>query len=264
MIRFNEIMTSDVVFYDKEYNDECKEFCRTRSIDRLPAIHDSRIGFRYSRGNKEFESFAIKPTQFVHPNDNIFKKSLIGKFQENQILFVVENDDLKGIVHFSDYNRPKVYEEIYKKLYKFERGLIFLISEYSGKSHKELEMFLGDQFFTANRNKLLSKRDFSKMKLNLKDIMEFALETDLLRVLHIGRINGLRNKIAHSKDLVEKNSPKRGSLKYDLQSFKDLILGNIALDIAIRQVSNRVYLMKAVNDENFALKTSNVYQEAFG
>lgn len=262
MPKFNDIMTRDIVFYDKEYKDVCAGFCKARNINYLPAIHDSNLGFKYSEEKNSFEQFAIKATNCVNSGESIFKRGVINKFKNNKILFVMENGELEGVVHFCDYNRPPVYEEIYKKLYKLERGLIHLISEYAGKSVDELKKFIDSQP-SHNGDKLLEKHDFSKLKINLKDVMEFAFQTDLLRIRNIDKITMIRNKIAHSKDLIAKESYKKGSLMYNFQSIKNLIEGNLALDIAIKQVANRAYIMKADFHDNFGLKVSSVFDETF-
>ena len=266
MLQFKDIMTREMVYYDKEYKDECAEFCKARNINYLPAIHNPKLAFQYSRQDNRFEQFSIKPGQQVLPNENIFKSGIADKFGNHEILFVIDAGHLYGVVHFSDYNRSIVYEEIYNKLFMLERGLIYLVTEYGGKTVGELEDHLKtrQENRSPNPEELLNRHDFSKRKTNLIDVMEFSTNIDLLRIRNINKINNLRNKIAHSKDLIAKMDYQSGLLKYNYQAFENLVEGKISLEIAIKQVANRLYFMKASANENFNIRASNVYEEAFG
>lgn len=264
MLTYRDIMTKEVVFYEEDYNDVFVKFCKARNINFLPAIHDSKIAFKYSKSKGDFDRFNIEASLCVEASESIFKSIAIKRFKLSRILFVKEFGDLVGVVHYCDYNRPPVFEEIYKKLYKLERGLLYLITEYGGKSLEDLEKFMEVNQPSGNKaHRLLTKQDFRDLKVNLSDIMRFANEKQILIIRNIPSINQLRNKIAHSNDLVTKEPLKKGDLKYNFEAFRNLIEGISALDTALRQVANRAYIMKVDNDEDYELKVSKVFDDIF-
>lgn len=262
MLQYRDIMTSEIVYFEKRHEEVFARFCTSRNIHYLPAIHDSEIGFKYSKGTKTFDRFTIRSGMCVEASDNIFRSIAINRFKNHRVLFVKEYGELVGVVHYCDYNRPPVFEEIYKKLYKLERGLLYLITEFSEKTVADLESFLEIASISQNQ-KSLTKQDFRNRNVNLLEIMRFASEEEILDIRNIDNINRLRNKIAHSNDLIEKEPRKKSDLKYKFQSFKNLIEGNMALDTALKQVANRAYIMKADHDQDYSLKASRVFDEVF-
>lgn len=262
MLTFGEIMTKEVVFYEKDHRVVCAEFCKARDIHLLPAIHKNNVGYKYSKAEGTFKRQKIYTTGCVEANENIFKSIVINRFKNRKVLFVKEDGEFVGVVHFCDYNRSPVYEEIYKKLYKLERGLLYLITEFGGKTLGELEKFKDVNSGTGS-SELLIKQDFRDLKINLSEIMKFATKKGILIMKDVDKIHDLRNKIAHSIDLIEKVEYKKGDLKYSFQSFTDLIEGSLALDSALRQVANKAYLMKIERNENYGLKVSQVFEEIF-
>lgn len=261
MISFETIMTRSIVYFDKIYKDECKAFCRLRHINYLPAIHDARVCYQFDGKQGRFSPREILPEQRVEPEETIFQTGIISRFKEYQILFVKSHGNMLGVVHYSDYNHPSVYEDTYKQLYQLERGLVGLLTRYSGLSCRSLAHFLGeDPAKTPDR--LLSKGDFLKRKLSLHQIMDFAEKTKTLQISRKDRINLLRNKIAHSHDLVKKEHYQESVLNFCFDSFRKLVEGRQALEIALRQVSNRLYFMEASMEENFGLDAYPVFQSA--
>lgn len=264
MIRFQDIMTSDIVYYDKRYPEECQAFCKARVIQYLPSIHDSKVAFKFTEAGK-FDQFGLKAEYCVHPREALFRKNILAKFKKHQVLFVMEQDTLHGVVHFSDFNRPAVYEEIYKKLYKLERGLTHLLIQYGGQSLKTLEDFCEKKIDNPDKEGLLDEADLRKLNMGLWKLLTFINRIDLLKISRqdIHRIKEVRNKIAHSDDLVAMVSYQNNSLEYRYNSFKELIEGVVALDVAIRQVANRIYLMKAYTEDDFTQRVGHVHEEVF-
>lgn len=243
-------MTQGIIFYDPEYRDECTTFCQLRSISYLPSIQDERFCYFYNLEEKKFTKKRIQAPQTVRFDDSIYAFPLIDRFKRFETLFVSKHREIQGIVHFSDYNRSAVYDDVYKKLYLLERGLVHLIVENASLTKKDLFEFL-EKKVPSNGNSLLSKQDFRSIDISLRTILQFTQRHNLVNISesNIRNIISIRNKIAHSYDLVNKRV--NGALHYDQKSFGHLIHGMISLKKATRQVSNRLYLMKAVLDENF-------------
>ncbi|WNJ19300.1 hypothetical protein [Pontibacter sp. G13] len=256
-------MTSSVVYFDSEYAEECAQFCATRYISSLPDISQSGLYHKYNRETEEFTRTEIPPEQIVHPMEDIFQHGMVEKFQTYELLFVMEHGSLLGVVHFSDYNRPEVYEEVYQKLYKLERGLIFLIVEYAEKKREDLIEFAQGKPARKDLELAVTRRDFSIFKMTLKEIMAFSSAIELLNINAPEKITLLRNRIAHSEDLVRREDYRADPFQYHYKSFDQLVTGKLAIEKALKQVSNRLYFMQAVLDEDFTLRTDKVFDRAF-
>lgn len=250
MVTFQEIMTQGIIFYDKEYRDECTTFCQLRSINYLPSLHNEKFGFYYNSDEQKFTRKRIMDTQRVGAEASIYDNKLISRFREFGTLFVEQNHVIKGVVHFSDYNRSAVYDDIYKQLYLLERGLVHLITHNASLTKRDLFEFM-DKHIPSDGDQPLSKKDFRARDISLWTILKFTQEHKLVKISenNIQNIISIRNKIAHSYDLISKQV--NDTLHYQEKSFTHLIHGMNSLRIATRQVSNRLYLMKAVLDENF-------------
>ena len=263
MVRFKQIMTQSVVFFDSEYEEECGQFCATRYISFLPDISDSNYYHLYHRDTGQFERVEIPQEQVVHPEENIFQSDIVERFQKFEILFVKEHGNLHGVVHYSDYNRPEVYEEVYQKLYKLERGLIFLIVEYANKKREDLIEFAQGKPARKDLELAVTRRDFSIFKMTLKEIMSFSASIDLLKIQSPEKITLLRNRIAHSEDLVRREDYRADPFQYHYRSFEQLVTGKLAMEKGLKQVSNRLYFMQAVLKDDFTLRTDSVFDRAF-
>ena len=275
MITFQDIMTREIIYYDKKYQDECRAFCQARGIERLPAVESHQHYYAYANDTQHFKRFPLSNSDTVHPRMDIFAPGVLEKFKQHKILFVTEHNRLLGVVHFCDYNRPSVYNEIYQRLFHLERGLIRLISDFGMQTVADLELFMAGvpKEYVANslplekdpqkRTRLTTFQDFSKARLSLKAIMQFAVEKDILKIANTTAISRLRNKIAHSDDLVSLYANSDKWLRYDIGSFKKLLDGKAALETCIKQIGNRAYLMKAHLEDNYSLNVSDVHREIF-
>jgi hypothetical protein len=120
-LSFNEIMTSQIVFYDDSFKKECAEYCRERNITYVPSLDNFNIYYRLADG--EFQENRIDESQKFNVDDDIFGNSVVEKFEAHHVLFVFEKNELVGVVHFSDYNRNPVFIYTYSLLLAFEKGL---------------------------------------------------------------------------------------------------------------------------------------------
>lgn len=247
-------MTRGIIFYDEEYEEECMAFCRERNISYLPDIYNANKCYFFNVKTERFEPRGINPDkQTVDPDGGLFRPEIIEQFKKHEVLFVKNHDVIHGVVHYSDYNHPKVYEEIYKQLFLLEKGLIKLIIENAQLMKKDLTDFMGKDPGT-NSTRLLEERDFSGAeKVNLKVILEFTRAHQLVRIREedIHKIVLIRNIIAHSDYLVSRD--KKDSRKYNAGAFSRMIRGVNALHVVIRQVANRIYFMQAILKDDFSV-----------
>ncbi|MEM7656051.1 MAG: hypothetical protein AAF399_07980 [Bacteroidota bacterium] len=251
MVLFEQILTRGIIFFDEEYLDECKEFCRLRNIHYLPHIHDPRSCYFFDREKEEFRRQAVLPEQIVQMSDSIYQDQFIDLFRKYEVLFVYRNQVIQGVVHYSDYNRSAVYQDVYRKLYQLERGLLHLILEHAQLTKGDLQEFRGKRR-SQHATMPLTPKDFIGGNTSLKTVLEFTRHFKLVKVREqdIHKIIALRNKIAHSDNLVNRSHTNK--LKYNLSSFGQLIKGHASVEVAMRQVSNRLYFMQAITDEDFS------------
>lgn len=138
-LKFSDIMKSKILYYDEEEEDACYNICEELKIDNMPD-YDSK--HYYELVNGSFEKKVIQDNLKLKTTDVIFDKACIEKFQNNDhnVLFVFEGNILKGIVHFSDYNRNIVLKRIQDDVLNFEFNLReFLIL--NGRSNKDILSF---------------------------------------------------------------------------------------------------------------------------
>lgn len=252
MASFSEIMTRGMVFYDEEYLAECKEFCRIRDIHFLPHIHSHNLCYYYDRDTGNFKKQQIQERQMVRHDDPIFDTNLINDFKAFQVLFVEKSKRIVGIVHMSDYNRGAVYDYLYKKLFLLEKGLVHLIIQFSGLRRRELFKFLGKSLPEGEGDKVLTQKDFRGKGISLKTILELvhAYEMVKIREADIHKIIAVRNKIAHSDQLVPQSASD--PMQFSSSAFSHLVHGVNSLEVALRQVGNRLYFMQGTMTDDFS------------
>lgn len=252
MVSFQDIMTRGIIFYDTEYLEECKEFCRVRDIQYLPHIHSNDLCYYFDKDQDNFVKKKIHPQQKVYFDTHLYDPTLLDAFREYDVLFVEHHHVIRGVVHFSDYNRSAVYEEIYKKLLLLEKGLIHLIVELSGLRKGDLFQHRKKPLNDQDPQAELRPQDFHGKNMSLKTILEFILAFQLVKIREsdIHKIIALRNKIAHSDDLVDTSA--KGTAKYSMSSFAQLIHGVNSVEVALRQVGNRIYFMQETISGDFS------------
>lgn len=265
MLTFKDIMTRSVVYYDERYIETCRDFAETRKISYMPLIDDPEKCYKYDLDAKRFEKKAlwIKDPQSVEVTNDIFKWSLIEKFKDYEVLFVKNEKNLVGVVHFSDYNRQAVYREVYNQLYLLERGLKYYIATFSQEKtniYEWLKYLKENSDLTRHKNITLNPKYQKRYSITLEDlhnsgasihhILLFANQKELLDngEDHIEKIRLLRNKIAHSELLIKVESKTDQSFR--IEDFETLLDRIKSLRIVLRQVSNCIYLEKITQDRN--------------
>ena len=77
-IIIKDVMTSEVLFYDEEFEEDCKKYCKERDITYLPSVNDPN-NIVYTLVNDEFEKQTLKESQKIFPEIEIFDKGLLEK-----------------------------------------------------------------------------------------------------------------------------------------------------------------------------------------
>ena len=250
MITFGDIMTRGLIYYDEEYKDECKSFCEVRKISYLPHIDKHHLIYPYDQKKRTFSKpTSIQDYQTVQEEDFVFNSGLKGAFAKHKILFVKQKKRLVGVVHFSDYNRPKVSDYLFQRLSRLEKGLVKLILSFDALEKNTLRPYKEQDVNPADHS-LLEESDFRGSKMTLMKTLRYAYDLKILKIKekHIDLITAIRNKIAHSEGLIDR--AKGSSFDYKLGSYIRLLEGAVALEIAIKQVSNALYFTEIIHKKD--------------
>jgi hypothetical protein len=228
---FQDIMTTEIKYFeDFEKEEDAKEFCEAREINYLPSRRNNFQVHEFT--DKHFEEKEIKENQIITPEKKIFDKEILNLFNQNRVLFVFSGDKLKGIVHFSDYNREPVYTYLYSQILNFEKSLRGLLVKNDLKNKDMIKYFE-----EKNQNGSVKDKKTYREKLkeidndSLKSFSEFQLFYLLDLIFLLGHhkivtinqgVNDLRKYVMHSKDLIEhKDSQEMPSL-YRFASFEKI------------------------------------------
>ena len=193
LLTIGDIQTRDILYYDKTLNDICYKFCEKREIDCLPAIDDPK--FVYIRKSRyKFEQEHVERDRIVRGTVNIFHPIMVERFHKQPLLLVYDNNELTGVVHFSDYNLPIVSHYLFEKLFAYEKAIRIFLSIEERKTLKSYE----------NKGLLdVIKQTNRKGKLKLDE-----------------DVKNLRNSVMHAKEFVNKQSQTSDDMVYDYVSFE--------------------------------------------
>ena len=191
----------------------------------------------------------------VHPTEALFKDDVYEKLRYSSLLFVMDQGKRVGMVHFSDYNRLPVFTQTFQRLHHLEREMV--------KALSMRKIQLKDLYVLRNMEQPpISEREVqdtrqrknndSEAILKYSDLEKLYLKTLLVLynyrrdkepinfspIQHPNIINMLRNRIAHSNDLVELVDGTRSNLIYDFKSFAAFYRQQRALEVALKVVSS--------------------------
>ena len=271
---FDEIMTSEVLFYLDAFDEDCKKFCKKRNITYLPWRRDER--FCYELVDDKFKKKRIAKSQKVNVKEYVFQASVVEKFQKHQVLFVYRNSDIAGVVHFCDYNRNPVSVYGYALLLEFEKKLRRLLVS-NGLNNGDMLAFFSkkrdnfskgnDKSYYGRKTKFFQKAENQAQMKELEPFQMFYLKdlTDLLDYKNIHTVSNainddLRNTIMHSKNVVKHEDYATSRLIYNFESFykfTDLIK---LLQLESERVSKQIPL-KDHNEEVRRLKQAGLFSK---
>ena len=221
------------IFYDEQRKKELAKMCRENGITYLPAKSRKSA---YKLVNNEFIETKIEEHLKVNPYDQLFAQETIDKFGKvnpNEIRFIMENDEIKGVVHIIDYNNDFIDVELFKGLLQFETNLRQLLI-YKGLKDESFITWVREKPESSNDghhwNRRLYQLENQKEEREntntlqtfyLKELMLFATSKKLIDLYdsEIEDINQLRNQLAHNKDVIT-FSDENGSIIYNFEGLQ--------------------------------------------
>ena len=191
--------------------------------------------------NEEFVLRPLAQVEQCNPFDLIFSLETLKKFQKrntNDVLFVTENHKIKGVVHIVDYNREFVFMELYRLIFNFEtmlREFLFstgvnnstIIEFYRQKSEGEPEnSFWKSKHADYTRNKGRKKLQEAMGPLQifyLSDLLNYYLYKGMISEVNKQSIIRIRNKIAHSKDIISRRRNEEAEKLYNFKGLEQFV-----------------------------------------
>lgn len=232
----SEICIRDLYFYDESEEEKLIEFCELNHITYLPG-KDRKSCYRLI--NNEFERLDYVPDDLrCNPYDQIFEDSTIEKFMagnHDDVMFVMENDLIKGVVHIVDYNNNNLYVELFRLLLKFEKQLRKLLFEkrkrnqdvlnyYKYKAKKNEFFAKRYEYFTEGKGQDQMKNSNELEAFYLRNLIMFALSQKILdhKMTDLNSITEIRNWVAHSQEVITIN-PSNDHPIYNIEGLKSFV-----------------------------------------
>lgn len=238
----SNIYVKDLRFYDENKETELKEMCQDYGITYLPSKDRKSC---YQLIENTFIKKELTTDITCNPYDRIFDKSTLSKFENgnhDEVMFVVEDDKIKGVVHIVDYNSDFINFEFYKATAYLERMLRKLLLAQNETNGTLLSWMLEKSkksFFWKNRYaNCVPEDDKRKEKLEqqrkdcnpfqtffLNDLLMFAgskryVSAEFRR--NCDAITNIRNWVAHNKDLTHKSKTDNHPL-YKIKGLKEFV-----------------------------------------
>lgn len=263
-LRIERIMTTEVLFYDDAFREDCKTFCRNRNITYLPSRTDPNSC--YELVGNGFQKEKIEESQKVDVKDYVFDNRIREKFEAHRVLFVFRKDEIAGIVHFCDYNRDPVSIYAYALLLKFERNLRELLIS-RGLTNRDMlgffEKHKKNPYYSSKLDESNEAENQEKMKelepfqmFDLKDLICLSNSKKVYTV-PVAINDDLRNTIMHTKNVIRHENYEKSDLIYDIASFsKFLDLVNL-LRLECDKVSEKIH--PPVREEVMRLKVAGLF-----
>lgn len=238
----SKIYIKDLIFYDVKKEVELKKMCNDYGITYLPNQNRKNC---YKLTNDGFIEQNLSEDLICYPYDRLFDESTLAKFENgnhDEVMFVVEENKIKGVVHIVDYNTDFINYEFFKATYQFEkylRNLLILKGETNNTlidwMNKEGE---NDNYWKRRYNQCMP-RDIVKQQEQIKkrtDCSPFQtfLMSDLLSFVeykkfltnefnnNIKAVINIRNWVAHNKDLAHRTDVDNNPL-YKIDELKTFV-----------------------------------------
>lgn len=228
------------VYYEADKQAELKAYCNKNGFTYLPSKSKKSV---YKLDNNQFVRKGIDEVAKVNAYDLIFDQKTIQKFEEpnhNEIRFIVENNEIKGVVHIVDYNNQYISVELYKALFKFESNLrqLLINNDLSNEDFIDWVRSEASQSDSDYWHRKLSTLEYRREQMsfanlfqtfNFRDLLNFAKNKNLISLSdkEIDNVSDIRNSVAHNKD-VTSHTDENGSIVYDFEG----------LDIFLEQMNS--------------------------
>ncbi len=228
----SRIYIKDLRFYQPEKKSECLSFCKNLGISYLPDVSRK---FYYEIVNDDFIKRKLNAEASCNPTDLLFSRATLQKFERNpdNVLFVVENGIIKGVIHIVDYNNEFLFFEFYKLVFHFERNLRrFLVAK--KETQGTLLKWVNDNNFRNSpplpkTEELKAFPLFDAFYLSLLVSFVTSSETKYFNWNYKKNIGLIRNWVAHNRDVIatDKNDDSERSL-YDFKGLTRFVEAAIA------------------------------------
>lgn len=256
----SDIQTTDLLFYDPDFHEQCCEFCQFRDIDNLPSLEDPEKVFYYDKTKGTFTEEKIGEQRKIDGHIRLFDPSLEGRFRQQPLLFVYTSGYLSGVVHFADYNRPAVSVSLYQTFFEYERALreLLILNGLGDESmgeyfERKAEAAAGKEkdHWTRRLSRYKREAGCSKapplQRFYLDDLIGLARDQKVLELN--AEVVDLRNGVMHAHDHVSQKDFRAGDAVYDLQSFQNFFRPCAAVHQDLKRVRNRIaYLRPSSTD----------------
>ena len=265
--KISDIQTSTLLYYDPEFHEECLQFCVQRDIDYLPSLDDPRCAYHRNDNMDGFTEVQIGYRQKVDDQVPIFDPRLYAQFTDHPLLFVYSSEDLAGVVHFSDYNRPAVSSHLYELLFDYEIALREFLASNKVTDSKMYEYFEEGavlptkqqgyfkgrlQWYRKNESLIGKGQPFEHYYL--KDLVNYICDHNLLSLDKC--VPDLRNGVMHARPNVQRHGRLMGNAVYDRKLFAEFFQACLALHRDLKRVGNRIAFMSGGSADPVVLQRS--------
>jgi len=223
-LTFADIMERDMYYYDPSREHICRQFCEMLHISYLPYLADYPAYYHWNSEQEVFEGpKAIDRHVSVYADEEIFHPGVIKKFGQHHhnVLFVMDEARLVGVVHIADYNKNAVLLTFYAYLLDFEKKLRELLI-FSNKTNEDMvdyyrrmtKILYGGprdhcqrQFndYTRSEKKIRMMEALGPFQaFPIADLMYFTRDQKLLdfELTDVQELKELRNATMHGQDVV--------------------------------------------------------------
>ena len=235
--KIKDIAITDLIFYNKEKEELLKQFCYRNRISYLPAEDRKSV---YKLIESGFSQIPLILDYCLSPDELLFDENTVNKFEkvdEHEIKFVVDQEEIVGVVHIVDYNNEYVAVEMYRAFFRFENNLRMLLKNkgYTNEdfikwvkvnSKYEQDNGRGD-YWTSKYNKLSKNEKERKsaylfQTFYLSDMLLYALHLKLLdeTIFQTKHLRNLRNYTAHSRHFISVGISEVEQLVYNFDDLK--------------------------------------------
>lgn len=242
----SDIQTTELLYYDPGLKEQCYKFCAQRDIDCLPALDDPQKIYMRNDAGKNFKESPVTVDRIVSGEVNIFIPAMLERFRQQPLLMVYHGENLTGVVHFCDYNKPVVSIYIYDSFLEYEKTLRSLLIK-SGLNNEDMlayfeEKMLKEPDHYKEKIRVYRERD-SKKKLQQFEVFYLSDLIALInhkKLIKLGDVGKLRNLVMHANEFVLMQDPTTDDLLYDFNTFEDFFGLVLLLHSDLKRVSNRL------------------------
>lgn len=245
----SQIYIKDLKFYKEDDKQDLISLCSELGITFIPDKNRSSI---YKLVESNFVKSELTEDLKCNPYDRIFDLETLNKFEKgnhDEVLFVMDNNKIKGVVHIVDYNNEFIYFEFYKLIFHFEKNIRDLLRKNNESNDNLIDWMLQKSISSTSANskefwkkryeqcnpidskkrvELIKKRKecspFQTFYLN--DLLHYSCSKGYISAeikKNIDSINKVRNWVAHNQEIISKNESKIEIPLYNIDGLKKFV-----------------------------------------